>query len=270
MSEVTELNVVDQVETSRPKLVIRIGRGRTGGSTALDLIIQRARHQGRRVKPLDGDLKSRTLMNLYPAEVDGQPVEDAATAPPSDDLPEVRDWLSDELNQMVEDGVSRVLDLSGGDRVMQEYVRELHLTNFCRDFGVDVVLMAFIGPEQEDFRHVYQLLKTAGIPADKVVVVFNEGVIRAGQTVDGAFSQIVKSQEFKEVAGLSARMMFMRRLTCMSQLHDRGLRFYDTIAVKPSALSRGKVTATLYHMVKTWIDNFEQELISSGVVEWMP
>ncbi len=32
--------------------LIRAGRGRTGGSTGLDLALQRARHQGRRVKPL--------------------------------------------------------------------------------------------------------------------------------------------------------------------------------------------------------------------------
>ena len=49
-----------------PRLLIRAGRGRTGGSTGLDLIIQRARHSHRRVKPLDGDLRSRTLSELYP------------------------------------------------------------------------------------------------------------------------------------------------------------------------------------------------------------
>ena len=57
---------IDVVET-KPCLLIRAGRGRTGGSTGLDLAIQRARHAGRRVKPLDGDLRSKTLSTLYPA-----------------------------------------------------------------------------------------------------------------------------------------------------------------------------------------------------------
>ena len=41
-----------------PVLAIRRGRGRLGGSTFLDLLIQRSRQAGRRMKPLDGDLRS--------------------------------------------------------------------------------------------------------------------------------------------------------------------------------------------------------------------
>ncbi len=48
-------------DSSKLDLLIRAGRGRTGGSTGLDLAVQRARYQGRRVEPLDGDLRSRTL-----------------------------------------------------------------------------------------------------------------------------------------------------------------------------------------------------------------
>ena len=72
-------------------LVARGGRGRTGGSTGLDLWIQRGRHQGRRVKPLDGDLRSRTLSLLYPlSDEKGNPIPDAASAPPTDELPASR------------------------------------------------------------------------------------------------------------------------------------------------------------------------------------
>ena len=56
------------ISTPSPVLAIRRGRGRLGGSLFLDLLIQRARHAGRRVQPLDGDLRSRTLASLYPAK----------------------------------------------------------------------------------------------------------------------------------------------------------------------------------------------------------
>ena len=67
---------------TKVSLVARGGRGRTGGSTGLDLWIRRGRYQGRRVKPLDGDLRSRTLSLLYPP-IDEQkkPIPDAASAP---------------------------------------------------------------------------------------------------------------------------------------------------------------------------------------------
>ncbi len=269
MNEMTELSLADQIEIKRPKLVIRVGRGRTGGSTVLDLIIQRARYQGRRVKPLDGDLKSRTLMDLYPAEVDGRQVEDAATAPQTDQLPDVKDWLSVELDEMVKDRVSRVLDLSGGDRVMQEYVEELCLKNFSQELGIDIVLMVFLGPVVEDFRHAYKLLKTEGIPTENVVLVLNEGVIRAGQTVAGAFDSIIKSADFREITNNGARLVFLPRLTCMERLQQRNLRYFDVIAARSDALN-GRLSPTLYHMVKTWVDKFEQGLIESGAAEWMP
>src|SRR6516165_5541402 len=131
-----ETDLVCEVQAA-PRLLIRAGRGRTGGSTGLDLAIQRARHQGRRVKPLDGDLRSRTLSALYPATDEaGRPIPDGASAPATDELPDIKAWLSAELDEMVVTRVSRVLDLSGGDRVMQEYARDLELMAFCRDFGI--------------------------------------------------------------------------------------------------------------------------------------
>ena len=65
---ITEATLVEQVavEQFQPWWLIRCGRGRVGGSTFLNFIIEWGRHRGRRVKPLDGDLRSRTLTLLYP------------------------------------------------------------------------------------------------------------------------------------------------------------------------------------------------------------
>src|SRR5438270_10847785 len=99
-------------DSSKLDLLIRAGRGRTGGSTGLDHAVQRARYHGRRVKPLDGDLRSRTLSSLYPAKDEkGRPIEDGATSPATDELPDIKAWLSAEFDSMVEERVSRVLDL---------------------------------------------------------------------------------------------------------------------------------------------------------------
>ena len=116
----------------------------------LDLLIQRAREEGRRVKPLDGDLKSRTLTATYPAvRIDGEAIGDGASAPASDDIVTLKDWIQGHLNDMTEDRVSRVLDLSGGDRVMQELVLDLRLRSFCHDFGVGLTNVVMLGPDIE-------------------------------------------------------------------------------------------------------------------------
>lgn len=254
-----------------PRLLIRAGRGRTGGSTGLDLAVQRARHQGRRVKPLDGDLRSRTLSALYPARDEkGKPIRDGASSPKTDELPDIKEWLSAELDSLVEEQVSRVLDLSGGDRVIQEYVRDLALMDFCRDFGVEVAVAVYLGPDMEDFRHATQLLVSGEFRCERTMLVLNEGVIRQGQTTIGAFDPIVGHSDFQMLLAEGARFAFLRRLTCMSVLKERNLRFYDVLGSKGGGAGP-KVSPTLFHMTKSWLDNFEREWTSDfGVIEWLP
>lgn len=260
---------VDGVGTG-PRLLIRAGRGRTGGSTGLDLAIQRARHSGRRVKPLDGDLRSRTLSVLYPSQAeDGSAIEDGASAPKSDELSDIKEWLSAELDAMVATGVSRVLDLSGGDRVIQEYVRDLALIEFCRDFGVGVTVAVYLGPDMEDFRHATQLLASGEFECDRTLLVLNEGVIRLGQSTTGAFDVIMAQPEFASLLKGGARSVFIRRLTCMPLLRDQRLRFYDLLDRSPGGVGVS-VSPTLQHMTKTWLLGFEREVERNHVADWLP
>ncbi|MFC7694397.1 hypothetical protein ACFQY5_37520 [Paeniroseomonas aquatica] len=56
-------------------------------------------------------------------------------SPPTEELPDVKTWLSQVLNRMVKERRSAVLDLGGGDRVLQEYGRDLRLVEFCARRG---------------------------------------------------------------------------------------------------------------------------------------
>ena len=58
--------VKDTVADSRPVLAVRLGRGRTGGTTVLDFLVQRARRRGTTIKVADGDRRNATLSDLYP------------------------------------------------------------------------------------------------------------------------------------------------------------------------------------------------------------
>jgi hypothetical protein len=268
-SIVPEGSVADG-EGAKLDLLIRAGRGRTGGSTGLDLAVQRARYQGRRVKPLDGDLRSRTLSSLYPAKDEqGHPIQDGASSPATDELPDIKAWLSAEFDSMVEERASRVLDLSGGDRVMQEYVRDLALMDFCRGFGIDPTVAVVLGPDMEDFRHAFQLLRSGEFRCDRTMIVLNEGVIRHGQTTSGAFEPILGHPDFEAIVRDGARPVFVRRLTSMATLRERGLGFYDVLAGKPDKAG-AKASPTLFHMTKTWIETFEREHEKARVAQWLP
>lgn len=177
---------------AKPVLAIRRGRGRLGGSLFLDLLIQRARHAGRRVQPLDGDLRSRTLATLYPAvDARNQPVQDGVSSPVSEELPDMKAWMLEQLDDMAESRVSRALDLGGGERVIPEFVRDLSLTTYCRELGITLLLIYMLGPDVEDFRHVTELVRSGDMQAERTLLVMNEGVIRQGQTATGAFDIIL-------------------------------------------------------------------------------
>ncbi len=109
---------------SRQVLAVRMGRGRTGGSTLADWLIQCARHAGRAVAIGDGDRRNPTLSGLYPPGTNG-----GATQPMSDETADVKDWITKALGDMTAHQGSLVLDLGGGDRVLAEYGRDLGLSS---------------------------------------------------------------------------------------------------------------------------------------------
>jgi hypothetical protein len=121
-----------------PVLAVGLGRGFGGKSTGLSELVWRARDQGRDVIVADGDTRSRTLAGLFPE----------AVSPATDELPDVKEWLSGILNRMVEERRSAVLDLGGGDRVLQEYGRDLLLVEFCAEYGIEPLALYFLGPER--------------------------------------------------------------------------------------------------------------------------
>lgn len=257
------------IVASRPTLFVRRGRGRTGGSTDIDYVIQRARHQGRRVKPLDGDLRSRTLSTLYPShDAAGVPILDGASAPASEDLPAMKTWLGRELDEMVEESVSRALDLGGGDRVLQEYARDLAVDEFCLDYDVGLTSAFYLGPDMEDFYHVLQILQSGDLKGARTLLILNEGVIRQGQTTEGVFDPILAHPDFHALVRDGAGVVVMPRLTCLDQLRERGLGFFDTIEGRPDKYGV-KASPTLQHMTKTWMKTKERSHGDAGTSGWL-
>ena len=254
----------------RPVCAVRFGRGRLGGSMGMDLYIQRARFHGRRVKPLDGDLRSRTLSTLYPAQAaDGSPIQDGASVPRSEETADYKQWLIPEFEQMVVEGVSRVIDLGGGERVMQEFVRVFPLSSYCEDFGVDLLPIFFLGPDVEDLSHVVQIMRTGALRSSRILLVMNEGVIRSGETSEGAFDPIVAHPDFEALIRDGAKSVFLRKLHCLDLLRARRFGFYDAAYGRPDPNGE-KAGPALQFMTKIWLEDHEGEHQTIGSAGWLP
>ncbi len=237
-------------------LAVGLGRGFGGKSTGLAELVWRARNAGREVIIADGDPRSRTLSGMF----------EGATSPPTEELPDVKDWLTGLLNRMVKERRSAVLDLGGGDRVLQEYGRDLRLVEFCARRGIEPLALYFLGPEEEDLRHVLSIWDAGYFRPKRTILVLNEGVIREGRTASGAFERTHRHPGFERMVAEGAVSVLMQRLACMDLLRQRGLGLYAAAAGDGA----DPLDPVEQFMVEDWLAGLEERRAEAGAAAWLP
>ena len=248
----------------RDAIAFRLGRGRTGGSTLLDIVVQLARRDGREVIVGDGDRRNPTLAALYPP---GQP--GGAFVPPTDDTQDMKDWITGLIGQAIEGRSSLVLDLSGGDTFLQDYGRDLALVPFCETQGLNPVALFTTGPEMDDYEHVLKIWRAGYFRPKRAVLVLNEHLVMQGRTPAGAFNAIMARPEGRELGAAGLKVMVMPRLPCMAEVRKSGLSFLDAAAGKPGPDGR-PFNPVRRFMVSQWVQRVQEEIASIGAAEWMP
>ena len=240
-------------ETS-PVLAVGLGRGGGGKSTALAEMVWRAKAQGRPVIVADGDARSKTLSGLFP---------DAMT-PQSEEMPDIKTYLTSLLNRIAKDRVSAVLDLGGGDRALLEFGRELRLVEFCARRGIEPLAVYCMGPEEEDLSHISTIFDGGYFQPKRMVLLLNEGVIRSGQHVSGAFEKTVGDPRFAKIVQAGAKPILLTRLACMNLVKGSAIGFHG------AAEGKAGLDPVEEFMVADWVEDLEAKRAKSGVLEWMP
>lgn len=243
-------------------LCMRHGRGRLGGSTLLDLLIQLGRDQGRSIIVGDGDRGNPTLASIYPAGTPG-----GASKPKSDEVPDVKDWITDCVGEGIRLSASVVIDLGGGDRVLQEYGLDFNLVDFCESQGMQPLGLFFCGPEMDDFEHILRIWRAGYFRSQRSVLVLNEHLVPSGRTPAGAFDQIRSRPELKEMIAEGLSPMKVPRLPCMSHVRASGLSFLDAARGGKEGIALDPVRQ---FMVEQWIKKIQAEFARIGATEWLP
>ncbi|UZO94695.1 hypothetical protein [Roseomonas mucosa] len=249
---------------SRRAIVLRQGRGRQGGTTALDLLIQLARAEGRPVLVGDGDRNNSSLASYYPPESEG-----GATQPLTGETEDVKDWITETVAEAIRLDTSLVIDVGGGDRVMEEYGRDLALVEFCEANGFKPLGLFFCGPEESDLRHVLSLWRAGYFRPSRSVVVFQEYLVPRGRTPSGAFEELLGSPEMDELLQDGVRFIFLPRLPCMGEVRKLKLGF--VAAATGEAGPDGKALDVVRQfMVRQWIGKVQKEFARIEATEWLP
>ena len=242
-------------DDASPVLAVGLGRGHVGKSVGLAELIWRARSQGRNPIIADGDPRSKTLSDMFPGE---------AASPPSEETGDVKLWLTSLLNQMVREKRSAVLDLGGGDKALMDFGRDLPLVQFCERRGIAPVALFFMGPDDEDFRHVESIWSNGTFKPKRVALILNEGVLRDGQTVAGAFEKTMAQPGLQRMVAEGAKPFLMQRLAAMNVVKTSGRGFY--------AASSGDAALDPVEefMTESWLTDLEGKRERAGVANWMP
>ncbi|HME84879.1 MAG TPA: hypothetical protein VKG91_10105 [Roseiarcus sp.] len=244
-----------------PVLAIRFGRGRTGGTTFLDFVIQRARRADRAVSIADGDTHNATLARFYPPGKPG-----GALQPRGSEVGDVAEWVTEVTSQMAADKTSMVLDMGGGDKVLEVHAKDLNLPEFCEAAGVQALAIYSIGPTEEDFDHAMSIYERGFLRTDRSLLVLNESLVLAGKSAGGAFDFVFADPRYAQIAART-QSVIMPKLACMVAMRNEALSFYDAAEGKRGKSGRPMSLGHRF-MVKTWINRMEENL--SQVEEWLP
>lgn len=247
------LTSVPDASPRAPVLAIGFGRGFGGKSTLLTEVAYRARNQGRDVIVADFDARSKTLADLFPG----------AVVPQTEELSDLKTEFSKLLNRMAKDKVSAVVDFGGGDRFMLEYGRDLRLVEFCERRGIEPLAIYVLGPEVEDLRHCLSIYEAGYFRPKRTILMLNEGVIREGRTVVGAFEQTTADPGFQRMVSDGAVPMLMTRLPCMDVIKERRLNFYE-------AATNGQLDPVEEFMLDDWLADLETKRQKFNVGDWLP
>ncbi len=245
-----------------PKLLVAMGRGKTGKSTMIRWAAERAFTHGRPPVIADADRTNATLAAFF----------DGVTRPESPDADDVKNWLNGVLESQIEAKAggkpfSVFLDLGGGDLVLKEHAAHLGLVAFCEAYGIEPVAVHFLGADLDDLAYLRDVEESGAFAPRKTLLVLNEGTLAPGKQPARAFEAVKSHAIFKAAIGRGAKAVMMPRLQCMGEVDSRRLLFSAAAAgrVPEGQAPFGPINR---QFVTMWLRAMDEAF--SSVSDWLP
>lgn len=240
-------------------LMIRAGRGNSGGTTALNATIELAVADGRSPVLLDA-ARNPSLSALYPTH---------AIRPETHSVADVKEAITTKvLDEMLAQERPGVIDLGGGqDDTLVDYMLDLDLVEFGRSVGLRPVFMVTFGPQMDDFDHALEVKRRGLFNGAGVLLVQNEGVLRRGQEPRKIFGAIQDRSEFKDWVNEGARPLYMPTLACIDDVRKLGLPLRDA-ARNATNEAGNRIGLTKAWMVKSWLNSWHKEFADNDCDGW--
>jgi hypothetical protein len=180
----------------------------------------------------------------------------------------MKGFITSLTTKMLNEASSLILDFGGGERVLEEYGRDVAFLEFCESVGIEPLSIYMIGPELDDFEHVLSIFRAGYFRARRSLLVMNESLALRDKTTAGAFNEIFTHPGFEEMAK-EVMPVSMFRLPCMTEMRSGGLTFYE--AADNKRTKSGKFLDPIHQFqITNWLSKMEKEFELKGITEWLP
>lgn len=236
------------------KVIFVIGRGKTGKTTLLRWMAEKALATDRDFLMADIDPTNASFSSYFPE----------VSRPAGYDPVAVRAWLLRFINYAVEQNRTAIIDLGGGDTALRSLLEEMP-TIFAEIEAAGLAPVAFYmcGPQPDDLAPIVTLSSHGFAPVARAIV-FNEGLGEAGQRREHGFVEVCSHPIVKKELSANALVLWMPRLFAAGAVENRRSTFADARDGKT------EVPLNMFDRtrVRAWLEAMDRRF--SGVATWMP
>ena len=253
------IEAVSGVDLSdRKKIIFWIGRGKTGKTTGIRWAAEAALQARNAVLMADMDPTNDTFSKY---------VGNVARPPEASDPAISLKWLDKLLQHALQNGVSLLVDLGGGDTTLRRLVTQLpDLVETFEAQGFAIVAFYTVGPQEEDLSPL-ATMEGLGFKPTATAVVLNEAMTEVGETSLNAFARILRHSVFLAAMARGAVPVWMPRLLPAQEVETRRLLFRDA-ANGMTGKGRTPLGPFDRSRVLSWLQAMDANF--AGVKTWFP
>jgi hypothetical protein len=245
--------------TDTPKIVLAVGRGKTGKTTLLRWMAEQALAAKREVRFGDLDPTNASFASYF-----------EGVHQPSDDDPKVRArFLEKFLLHHVKQRASTLIDLGGADTTLRQLLTSLPGLDAAMEAdGVSLVLLYLLGPDVDDLAPLAALEELRFAPK-ATALVRNTAAVEPGFTREESFARATRYGVYRRAVERGAVQLWLPNLLPAREIEARRLTFAQARDGEVRDGSKhGSLSLTDRLRVRAWLEAMDAEM--GPIQSWMP
>jgi hypothetical protein len=245
--------------TGKPKVLLAIGAGNTGKTTALRWIAERAVEGKRQTFFAAIDPEHRALGSYF----------EGVHEPPSFEPSAVMTWLEKFLGFVMAQKATAAIDLGGGDTSLSRLIASApDLVQVMEEAGVSPVAIYLLSSRVYDLSALASL-EQAGFQPRATALVMNEGRADPTMSREAVFARTMQHSAFRAAIERGAVALWMPRLIPAKEVEDRRITFAQARdAIAPSGRRVTPLGPFDRSRVREWLGRMDAEF--APVSSWLP